>query len=88
MKRMKTVAAALLVLTSAAGGAYAAGPTHEADGRIERLNPRGHNVTIGHQIYRYDPRTMGLDLKRGTHVHVVYRNAHGRRYAIQILPAA
>ncbi len=89
MKRLKSTAAVALALVGGVGAAAAAGPaTHEATGRVERVNPRAQHITIGHQTYRYDPRSMGLAVKRGERVHVVYRNAHGHRYAIQILPAA
>lgn len=89
MKRLKSTAAVALALASSVGAAAAAGPaTHEATGRVDRVNPRAQHITIGHQTYRYDPRIMSLSVKRGERVHVVYRNAHGHRYAIQILPAA
>lgn len=88
MKAMKAIGTVALVIATGASAAAAAGPTHEAKGRIEHLNPRGHHLTIGHQTYRYNPRTMGAALKRGETVHVVYRQAHGHRYVVQILPAA
>jgi Cu/Ag efflux protein CusF len=88
MKRLKSTAAIVLALAGSVGAAAAASPTHEATGRVDRVNPRAQHVTIGHQAYRYNPRVMNLALKRGERVHVIYRNAHGHRYAIQILPAA
>ena len=88
MKKLKTIGTVALALATGAGAASAASATHEAQGRIERLNPRAQHLTVGHQTYRYDPRAMGHSLRRGEVVRVVYREAHGHRYAIKILPAA
>jgi hypothetical protein len=88
MRKLKTIGTAALALAIGAGAASAAGATHEAKGRIERLNPRAQHLTVGHQSYRYDPRAVGQNLRRGEEVRVVYREAHGHRYAIRILPAA
>jgi hypothetical protein len=88
MKTMKSIGAVAVALATGAGTASAAGATHEARGRIEHLNPRAQHLTIGHQTYRYDPRAMGHGLRRGEEVRVVYREAHGHRYALKILPAA
>ncbi|MCC7252291.1 hypothetical protein [Hyphomicrobium sp.] len=71
---------------TAAGAASAASPTHEVTGRIEHLNPKGQNLTVRNHVYRYDPRLMGVGLRRGEHVRILYREQHGHRYAIQILP--
>jgi hypothetical protein len=75
-------------MTTGIGAAAAASPSLEAKGRIEHLNPRGHHLTVGHQIYRYDPRIAGVALRRGEPVRVIYRERNGHRYAVQILPAA
>ena len=87
MKAMKTIGTVAVVLATGAGAAAAAGGTQEAKGRIEHLNPRAQHLTVGHQTYRYDPRAMGQGLRRGEKVSIVYREAHGHRYAIRILPA-
>lgn len=87
MHTIKTIGTVALALATGAGAASAASATHEAKGRIEHLNPRAQHLTVGHQTYRYDPRAMGQGLRRGEEVRVVYREAHGHRYAIKILPA-
>lgn len=89
IKAMQKLAGAALAVSTAAGAAAAAGPpsSHEVVGRIERLNPRGHHLTVKSETYRYDPRLTGAGLHRGDHVRILYRERHGHRYAIQILPA-
>lgn len=87
MKAMKKLAGVALAMTAAAGAAAAASPQHEVVGKIQHLNPRGHHLTVKSATYRYDPRMLGAGLHRGDTVRIVYRERHGHRYAIQILPA-
>lgn len=87
MKITKIVTAVALVM-GVASAASAAEPTHDAFGRIKALDAKQHNVTIGHQRYRYDPHLMGANLRPGERVHIIYRERNGQRYAIQILPGA
>ncbi len=72
-------------MTTAAGAA-AASPTHTVTGRIEHLNPRGNHLTIKNEVYRYDPRLMGVGLRAGEKVRIIYREQHGHRVAASILP--
>lgn len=88
MRAMKKTAGFALAMTTAAGAAVAASPTHEVTGRIEHLNPKGQHLTIRNQVYRYDPRLMGVGLRKGEPVRIVYREQHGHRYVLRILPAA
>lgn len=88
---MKTVAKAAsiaIAMTTAASAAVAASPAHEVTGRIEHLNPKGQHLTVRNQVYRYDPRLMGVGLRRGERVHIIYREQHGHRNAIKIIPTA
>jgi len=87
-KTIKKFAGVALAMGAGVTAAAAAGPSLEAKGRIEHMNPRGHYLTVGNQTYRYDPRILGMDIHRGEHVRVLYRERHGHRYAVQILPAA
>jgi hypothetical protein len=86
MKNIIKTAGAALALTASAGIAVAA-PQHEVVGKIEHLNPRKHQLTLKHQIYRYDPRSAGVSLRVGEPVKIIYRNAHGHRIAEKIWPA-
>lgn len=88
MRAAKKTAGIALAMTAAAGAAVAASPTHEVTGRIEHLNPKGQHLTLRNQVYRYDPRLMGVGLRRGEQVRIVYREQHGHRYVLRILPAA
>lgn len=88
MSTMKKVAGVALAVTATAGAAAAASTTHEAAGRIEHLNPRRQHLTVGNQVFRYDPRIVGVGLRRGEHVRILYRETHGHRYAIKIMPSA
>ncbi|WP_295555278.1 hypothetical protein [uncultured Hyphomicrobium sp.] len=88
MRIVKKAAGVALAMTAAAGAAAAASPTQEITGRIEHLNPKGQHLTLRNQVYRYDPRLMGVGLRKGEQVRIFYREQHGHRYAIQILPAA
>lgn len=88
MRTMKKVAGIALAMTTAAGAASAASLTHEVTGRIEHLNPKRQHLTIRNQVYRYDPRLIGVGLRRGEPVRILYREQHGHRYAVRILPAA
>ena len=88
MKRAAKAASLAIAMTTAAGAAVAAGPAHEVTGRIEHLNPKGQYLTVRNQVYRYDPRLMGVGLRRGERVHIIYREQHGRRNAIKIMPTA
>lgn len=87
MKLTKMITAVALVV-GVAGAASAAEPAHDAFGRIKALDTKQHNLTIGHQQYRYDPHRMGANLRKGERVHIIYRERDGQRYAIQILPGA
>lgn len=82
------IAGIALAMSTATGAAVAASPTHEVKGRIEHLNPKRQHLTIRNQVYRYDPRLMGLGLRRGEQVRILYREQHGHRTAIQIIPTA
>lgn len=88
MRAMKKVVGVAVAMSVSAGAASAASATHEISGRIEHLNPRGQHLTVANQIYRYDPRLIGIGLRRGEQVRVIYREHHGHRYAVQILQAA
>lgn len=88
MSTMKKVAGVALAMTAGAGLATAAPAGREAVGRIEHLNPRGHYLKTNHQTYRYNPRMLGLGLKRGEEVRVFYREGHGHRVAYKIVPAS
>lgn len=88
MRVAKQVAGVALAMTAAAGAAVAASPTHEVTGRIEHLSPKRQHLTVRNQVYRYDPRIMGLGLRPGEHVRILYREQHGHRTAIRIVPAA
>jgi hypothetical protein len=88
-KHLQRIAGVALALTAAAGAASAASAdTREVVGKIQHLNPRGHHITVKSATYRYDPRLMGVGLHRGDTVRIVFRERHGHRYAVQILPAA
>jgi hypothetical protein len=80
------VAGVTLAMTAAAGAAIAASPTHEITGRIEHLNPKRQHLTLRNQVYRYDPRLMGVGLRRGEQVRILYREQHGHRTALRIIP--
>lgn len=84
----KRAAAALLAMSTAAGAAAAASPTHEVVGKIQHLNPHGHHLTVKSRTYSYDPAKVGAHLNRGEEVRILYRESHGHRTAIRILPAA
>ncbi len=89
MRTMKVISTVALAMTAAAAStALAAGPTHEVSGKIERLDPGAHHLTVRSQIYRYDPSVTSMNLHRGEPVRIIYRENHGHRYIIQILPAA
>jgi hypothetical protein len=89
LRNAKRVAGVALALSAAAGAASAASPaTREVVGPIQHLNPRGHHITVKSETYRYDPRMMGAGLHRGDTVRIVFRERHGHRYAVKILPAA
>jgi hypothetical protein len=87
MRTMRRMAWAALALGLATGAANAASPTHEVTGRIQRLDPLGHHLTLKSRSYRYDPQAAGAQLHRGERVRILYRESHGHRYAIQTLPA-
>ncbi|MGE0022374.1 MAG: hypothetical protein AB7S70_01945 [Hyphomicrobium sp.] len=87
MRAVKKVTSAALALTAAAGAA-AASPTQTITGRIDHLNPRGHSLIIRNEVYRYDPRLMGVGLRAGEKVRVHYREQHGHRVASRITPVA
>jgi len=88
MRSTASIAGIALAMTAAAGTAIAASPTHEVKGRIEHLNPKRQHLTVRNQVYRYDPRLMGVGLRRGEQVRILYREQHGHRTAIQIIPTA
>lgn len=91
LRNVRRAASVALALSAAAasGTAFAADPaTREVVGPIQHLNPRGHHITVKSETYRYDPRMMGIGLHRGDTVRIVFRERHGHRYAVQILPAA
>ncbi len=88
MRVIKRVAGMTLAATAAAGAAATASFAHEITGRIEHLSPKRQHLTVRNQVYRYDPRLMGLGLRRGEQVRILYREQHGHRTAIRILPAA
>jgi Fe2+ transport system protein FeoA len=87
MRIVKKVAGVALAMTTAAGAAVAASPTHEVTGRIEHLSPKRQHLTVRNQVYRYDPRLMGVGLRRGEQVRILYREQHGHRVAVRIIPA-
>lgn len=87
MRIIKTITGVTVAMTAAAGAASAASATQEISGRIEHLNPKAQHLTLKNQVYRYNPRVMGVGLRRGENVRIFYREQHGHRYAIQILPA-
>ena len=78
MRNLKKLAGVALAMSAGASVASAA-PALEAKGRIEHVNPRGHHLTIGSQTYRYDPRFIGLSLRRGEQVATRLVDA-GRRH--------
>jgi hypothetical protein len=84
---MKKLAIVALAVTAGAGIASAASPS-EVTGRIQHLNPRAHHITVKSQTYRYDPRLTGMPLRRGEEVRILYRESHGHRVALKIMPAA
>jgi hypothetical protein len=88
MRSRVRIAGFAIAMTAAAGAAVAAGSTHEVTGRIEHLNPKRQHLTVRNQVYRYDPRLMGVGLRRGEQVRILYREQHGHRTAIRIVPAA
>ncbi len=83
----RSVAGVTLAAMRSAGVAAAASLAHEVKGRIEHLNPKRQHLTVRNHVYRYDPRLMGVGLRRGEQVHILYREQHGHRTAIRILPA-
>lgn len=87
MRSMKKLAIVALAATTGAGAAAAASPTMEVTGRIQHLNPKAHHITVKSQTFRYDPRLAGMELRRGDAVRVLYRESHGHRIAVKILPA-
>ncbi len=87
MRHMKKLAIVALAVTAGASAAAAAGPS-EVTGRIQHLNPRAHHLTVKSQTYRYNPRLAGMTLRRGEEVRILYRESHGQRIAVKILPAA
>lgn len=88
MRHMKKLAIVALAITTGAGAAAAASAApNEVTGRIQNLNPRAHNITVKSQTYRYNPRLAGMSLRRGEHVRILYRESHGHRIAVKILPA-
>ena len=86
MKRSAKLATAIAAITVGAGSAIAASASHEAVGKVEHINPKSQRITVSHQVYRYSPRQIALDVKRGEKVRVVYRWDHGHRLAEKILP--
>ncbi len=94
MKRLKKLAILALAATAGAGvagvsAASAAAPApKEVTGRIQHLNPRAHNITVKSATYRYNPRLAGMPLRRGEEVRILYRESHGHRIAVKIMPAA
>jgi hypothetical protein len=89
MKRMNKLALVTLAVTAGAGAASAASlAPKEVTGRIQHLNPRAHHITVKSETYRYDPRLAGMPLRRGEEVRILYRESHGHRIAVKILPAA
>jgi hypothetical protein len=86
MSSMKKLVGAALALTAGAGIAIAANE-HVVVGKIEHLNPRKHEFTVRHHVYRYNPRTTGQALRLGGAIKIHYRNAHGHRIAYDISPA-
>ena len=86
MKRSAKLATAIVAMTVGAGSAIAASASHEAVGKVEHINPKSQRITVSHQVYRYSPRHIALDVKRGEKVRVVYRWGHGHRIAEKILP--
>ncbi|MDQ8699618.1 hypothetical protein [Hyphomicrobium sp. LHD-15] len=89
MRHMKKLAIVALAVTAGASAAAAAGPSAmEVTGRIQHLNPRAHHITVKSQTYRYNPRLAGMTLRRGEEVRILYRESHGQRIAVKILPAA
>jgi hypothetical protein len=87
MSTIKTVAGVALAMGTGAGVASATPIDREIVGRIDHLNPRGHLLEVNDQLYRYNPRLTGLDLRRGEEVRVFYREGHGHRVAYKIVPA-
>lgn len=88
MRVIKHITGVAFAVTAAAGAAFAASPTHEVTGRIEHMNPKRQHLTVRNQVYRYDPRVMGAGLRRGDEVRILYRELHGHRTAIHIVPTA
>ncbi|HML41393.1 MAG: hypothetical protein JNN24_17165 [Hyphomicrobium zavarzinii] len=88
MTRLKKLGVVALAITTGAGAAAAASPApHEVTGRIQHLNPRAHHLTVKSQTYRYNPRLTAMSLRRGEDVRIQYRESHGHRIAVKILPA-
>ncbi|MFN0217727.1 MAG: hypothetical protein ACKVP4_02815 [Hyphomicrobium sp.] len=84
MKNLISTAGAALVIAATASTAMAASPL-VASGKIERINPRAMHLTVNHRTYRYNPRLVGADLKRGENVRIFYRVGHGHRIANKIV---
>ena len=78
----------LVLAGSVAAGSAMAAAKHQAVGKIEHLNPRGHTLTVNHEVYRYNPRLASGPLKRGEWVHITYRVGHGHRIVEKIKPVS
>ena len=84
-KAAKTVAV-VCALTAGAGAALAAPSSHEAVGKIERINTKSQHLTVNHRSYRYTSPAMAQNLKPGEKVKVHYRWERGHRVADKIAP--
>jgi len=87
MRAIRKVTSAAVAITAAAGAA-AASPTQTVTGRIDHLNPRGQSLIVRNEVYRYDPRLIGVGLRAGETVRIQYREQHGHRVASRITPVS
>jgi hypothetical protein len=86
MNTLTKAGAVIVALTAGAGGVLAAS-SHEAVGRIERINAKSHHLTVNHRVYHYTSQAEAQNLKPGGRVRVQYRWRYGHRVAEKILPA-